>query len=315
MTNKDTIVEKARYYLSCEQEGKDIYSNQGFLIWINIKENKEVFEEEKLFRQLFINIPKQYSSKLSEQVQQELKRERFLNKIKKSTAIAACFLVISFVYIFYFKDNYSQNIYSQNMIMQDITMPDDSKITLDVKSNIEIEYTKNKREVFLKYGKAIFEVSANKGRPFYVQSNDISVKVVGTKFEVNQKKNSVNIAVLDGIVDINYKDLKISELKKGDSLEVFNNGEILSLKNLPVENLASWKEGKLIFEKTPLIEVLNEFQRYIDKRIKLVVSRNDDFLITGEFKIDEFDKFTKLLPMIYPIKVEYIGEKKVLFKN
>ncbi|MFV7789302.1 hypothetical protein ACNSOP_03955 [Aliarcobacter lanthieri] len=89
-----------------------------FLIWINIKENKEVFEEEKSFRQLFINIPKQHSSKLSEQVQQELKRERFLNKIKKSTAIAACFFVISFVYIFYFKDNYSQNIYSQNMIMQ-----------------------------------------------------------------------------------------------------------------------------------------------------------------------------------------------------
>lgn len=315
MTNKETIVEKARYYLSCEQEGKDIYSSESFLNWINVEDNKKIFEEEKAFRQMFSKIHKKDSIKLSQQVQKELKKERFLSKIKKVSTLAACFLIVGFVYILYFKDDYSQKIYSQNSIMQNILMPDDSKITLDVKTNIEVAYTKEKREVFLKYGKAIFEVSSNKQRPFYVQSNDILIKVVGTKFEVNQKNDRVNIAVLDGIVDINYKDFKISELKKGDILEVYNNGEIKSLKKLPVEYMASWEKGKLIFDKTPLVDVLNEFQRYIDKKIELVVTKKDDFPITGEFEIDDFDKFTKLLPMIYPIKVQYIGDKKVVFRN
>ncbi|WP_418184709.1 FecR family protein [Aliarcobacter vitoriensis] len=315
MENKNIILEKARYYLSCEQEKKDIYSDEEFLKWISIEENKAVFEKEKAFRQMFSKIPKQDKQRLSQQVQKELRQERFLSKIKKISTLAACILVVGFVYISYFKDNYSQKIYSQNIIMKDILMPDDSKITLDVKTNIEVEYSKDKREVFLKSGKAIFEVSPNKERPFYVQSNNILVKVMGTKFEVNQKRNSVNISVLDGIVDINHNDLKVSELKKGDILEISNDGEIAKLEQVGIEKMASWENGKFIFNQTPLIDVLNEFQRYFDKKIEFIVTKNDKFPITGEFDIYDFDKFTKLLPMIYPIKVQYVDDKKIVLRN
>ncbi|WP_419676174.1 FecR domain-containing protein [Aliarcobacter butzleri] len=68
-------------------------------------------------------------------------------------------------------------------MIQDILMPDNSKITLDAKTNIKVAYSKNKREVFLEKGKALFEVSPNKQKPFFVKSDDIFVKVVGTKFE------------------------------------------------------------------------------------------------------------------------------------
>lgn len=315
MPNKNIILEKARYWLSCFQEGQNIYLNKEFLSWINNEEHQKIFEEEKRFRQMFSNLSKEYKNELSTRVKEELKREKFLNKIKIITPFAACFLIIIFVYVLYFKDNFSQNIYSENKIIQDILMPDNSKITLDAKTNIKVAYSKNKREVFLEKGKALFEVSPNKQKPFYVKSDDIFVKVVGTKFEVNKKQDRVNISVLEGIVDINHNDLKVTQLKKGDVLEIKNDGKVEKLEKVSMDKIATWKDGKLIFKQTPLIEVINEFSKYIDKNIELKLTKNDKYPITGEFNINEFDKFIKLLPLIYPIKSEQIEQNKIILRN
>ncbi|MEV9593759.1 FecR domain-containing protein [Aliarcobacter butzleri] len=315
MPDKNIILEKARYWLSCFQEGQNIYSNKEFLSWINNEEHEKIFEEEKRFRQMFSNLSKESKKELSTRVKEELRREKFLNKIKIITPFAACFLIVIFVYVLYFKDNFSQNIYSENKIIQDILMPDNSKITLDAKTNIKVAYSKNKREVFLEKGKALFEVSSNKQKPFFVKSEDIFVKVVGTKFEVNKKQDSVNISVLEGIVDINHNDLKVTQLKKGDVLEIKNDGKIEKLGKVSVDKMASWQSGNLIFHQTPLFEVINEFSKYSNKNIELKLVKNDKFPITGEFNINEFDKFVNLLPLIYPIKVEQIAENRVILKD
>ncbi|WP_323590211.1 FecR family protein [Aliarcobacter butzleri] len=315
MLDKNCILKEAQNWLSCVQEGKNIYLNEEFLSWIKNEEHKKIFEEEKLFRQMFLNLPKEDKEKLSNQVKEELKKERFLNKIKIITPFVACFMIVIFVYIFHFKDNFSQNIYSENKIIQDILMPDNSKITLDAKTNIKVAYSKNKREVFLEKGKALFEVSPNKQKPFFVKSDDIFVKVVGTKFEVNKKQDRVNISVLEGIVDINHNDLKVTQLKKGDVLEIKNDGKIEKLGKVSVDKMASWENEKLIFHQTPLFEVINEFSKYTNKNIELNLKKIDRYLITGEFNIYEFDKFVKLLPYIYPIKVEQIEQNRVILKN
>ncbi|MFY4749548.1 FecR family protein [Aliarcobacter butzleri] len=315
MPDKNIILEKARYWLSCFQEGQNIYLNKEFLSWINNEEHEKIFEEEKRFRQMFSNLSKECKKGLSTRVKEELRREKFLNKIKIITPFAACFLIVIFVYVLYFKDNFSQNIYSENKIIQDILMPDNSKITLDAKTNIKVAYSKNKREVFLEKGKALFEVSPNKQKPFFVKSDDIFVKVVGTKFEVNKKQDRVNISVLEGIVDINHNDLKVTQLKKGDVLEIKNDGKIEKLGKVSVDKMASWQSGKLIFHQTPLFKVINEFSKYSNKNIELILVKNDKFPITGEFNINEFDKFVNLLPLIYPIKVEQIAENRLILKD
>ncbi|WP_419676173.1 hypothetical protein ACN2CX_11120 [Aliarcobacter butzleri] len=70
-----------------------------------------------------------------------------------------------------------------------------------------------------------------------------------------------------------------------------------------------------MFHQTPLFEVINEFSKYSNKNIELILVKNDKFPITGEFNINEFDKFVNLLPLIYPIKVEQIAENRVILKD
>lgn len=320
--NKDTILEKTRYWLSCEREGLELNSNQAFQSWINISnEHKKIFDEEKNFRDSIKNLPKDYKQKLYKQTKEEIKRERFISKTMKTLVpLAACLLIVFSISFFNTsEDIYTNNIYSKNKIIQNILMPDNSKITLDAKTNIEVIYTENKREVFLKNGKAIFEVSSNKNRPFYVKSDSILVQVVGTKFEVNKLKEKTNISVLEGIVNIrqgeNEKSRILAQLLKGDILSISNSGKINTLAKSSIEKIAVWKDEKLIFNQTPLNEVINSFSKYLESSVELKLRSKDNFPITGEFGVYEFDKFLEFLPLVYPIKINKNKNNRIILEN
>lgn len=314
--NKDEIIQISRHWLSCEQEGFDLTSNQEFNSWISIStSHKEIFEEEKRFRESIKKLSTTYKENARKKAEAELKREKFISRnIKIILPLAACILLLFSISFFNYKDNtYTNNIYSKNEIIQNILLPDKSKITIDARTDIEITYTSKKREVYLKKGKAVFEVSSNKNRAFYVKSNSILIQVVGTKFEVYKQKDKVNISVLEGIVNIrhglNKNSRIVARLEKGDILDISNTGNINTLENKPLEEIALWRDEKLIFKQTPLKQVIKEFSKYIEYKVKLELDKKDDYLITGDFKVYEFNKFLKLLPLIYPIKVEKENKK------
>ena len=159
--NKKLILEEARHWLSSEQEGLDIYSNEEFLSWLNTSlEHKQIFEEEKEFRNKIFSLSSKEKKKLSERTKQELKRERAFKNIKILMPLAACIL-IAFVFLFKPEEIYTQDFFTENKI-QKLQLPDKSKILLDAKTKIRVAFSDERREVFLEEGRALFKVSSNK---------------------------------------------------------------------------------------------------------------------------------------------------------
>ena len=319
--NKDIILEEARQYLSLEQEGANLLLKEEFISWLNTSSlHKKIYEEEKSFRDSIKSLPKNYKQKTALKVKSEIKRENLLSLTSKILLpLVACFLLVFSLYFFSQEEPYKNTIYSQNKILQNVLLPDNSKITLDAKSKIEIIYTQNKREVLLLEGKAIFEVSSNKNRPFYVKSNAILIQVVGTKFEVSKEKGKTLIAVLEGVVNIrlgsNDRSRILALLEKGDILDISNNGIINKLEKDSLSQIASWRNEKLIFEQTPLHQVIKKFSKYMNKDIELQLSNKDTYPITGEFGVHEFDKFLDYLPLIYPLKIDKNKTNLIILKN
>jgi len=67
----------------------------------------------------------------------------------------------------------------------EITLVDGTKIWLNAGSSLSypIHFTKNRREVYLS-GEAFFEVTSDDAKPFYVITNDMKIRVTGTRFNV-----------------------------------------------------------------------------------------------------------------------------------
>lgn len=319
--NKELILEKARDWLSQEQEGLELKTNQDFLDWIEFSSlHKSIFEEEKTFRESITNLSAKYKNEKIKEVKDELQEKKFFSKVNILLPIAACFVLLVFSYLYTGTAyTYTQAIHSQNKIIHNIQMPDNSLISLDAKTNIKVLYSKNKREVILKKGTAVFQVSPNKNRPFYVRSDAILVKVLGTKFEVSKEEEKTKISVLEGVVAIRQgvkdKTRILARLEKGDILYTSDSGKDKTLTKNNANEIALWRDEKLIFKQTDLKDVIQQFSKYTKFDIHLNIIGKDTYPITGEFGVYEFDKFLDFLPLVYPIKIDKIKENQVILKN
>lgn len=134
---------------------------------------------------------------------------------------------------------------------QQILLEDGSKITLEPRS--EIRFAKNfdddKRELHL-IGEAFFNIKRDEQRPFFVYSNEVVTKVLGTSFNIKAFLNDkeVTVAVKTGKVSVYAKDA-------GDqrNLSTPNSAIILTPNQKVVYNRDNEKALKQLVEKPEII--------------------------------------------------------------
>lgn len=121
-------------------------------------------------------------------------------------------------------------------------------------------------------GEAYFTVAHNATKPFIVQTHSLSVKVLGTTFNVSAypTDDKVSATLNSGSVQV--------DIKKGDNDESYMlepNQQIAyskidkSVSVNPVTNEAvGWKEGVLIFQEATFNDIMHTLQRRFNVSIK-----------------------------------------------
>ena len=84
----------------------------------------------------------------------------------------------------------------------DYTLEDGSTIWLNSNTKVTLAYTEHFRRIKLLQGEAHFEVAKDAARPFEVYSNDRLVRAVGTAFSVHKRKDSLEVLVTEGKVEL-----------------------------------------------------------------------------------------------------------------
>ncbi|WP_228255615.1 FecR family protein [Aliarcobacter butzleri] len=257
---------------------------------------------------MFLSLSKDTKEKISQEVHQGIKREKIFRKTQ-FLEIAASILfviVVSFFGIEYLNFGIKHS-FTTNKEIKNIVLPDGSRVILDAKTKVDIKYFENKREVNIISGKALFDVAKNPNKPFIVNANMIKVEVLGTNFEVKNEEDKISIDVISGKVKVEEnKDNKFEELAiltSGKRISFDKENNKIILKDIDIKNIASWKDGILFFQDYSLEKSINEFKKYKD--INIFIDNNiKKYMISGSFKIDEFDKFLFALSKIYSLKID-----------
>ncbi|MDO1449663.1 FecR domain-containing protein [Rhodocytophaga aerolata] len=145
-----------------------------------------------------------------------------------------------------------------------ITLPDGSTVTIN--ANSKLIYTKEwssieNREVWLE-GEAFFDVKHLKNhQKFLVHTADkFTVEVLGTTFNVFKRESGTRVALQSGKVKLNIgNDNKHTDviMQPGDLIEVESEKGTYSRKKVNPQLASAWTEHKLIFDNTPLSEVVS----------------------------------------------------------
>ena len=154
---------------------------------------------------------------------------------------------------------------------REVVLADGSKLFLDVDTQVQVRYAERTRDVLLKKGEVFFVVSHDPARPFRVGSGDSRVTVLGTQFSVRRNAQALAVAVKQGRVALQPSLEKDAEhvLLAGDSARLDLAEQRLELGHVAPEQVASWRDGQLVFRDKPLGELVEELSRYRAAPIRL----------------------------------------------
>ena len=170
-----------------------------------------------------------------------------LNPMQKVLRIAAAIAVI-FASYFYI-NSLDVTVTTQYAERNEVTLPDNSEIILNADSEISFSEKKwdEKRRVALN-GEAFFKVA--KGKRFTVSTTSGEVTVLGTQFNVENRKNFFEVTCFEGLVSVTFKEMT-TKLPAGNSFLVID-GEVIKT-DAPGSSVPSWVNNESSFKSIPLI--------------------------------------------------------------
>src|SRR5690606_823705 len=129
--------------------------------------------------------------------------------------------------------------------------------------------TKSERVVTLS-GQAYFTVTHDPAHAFTVHSAGIATRVLGTSFVVRayETDRAPQVAVTEGKVAVNNASTS-KILLPGDVASVPANLEITLASKVSMADVVGWMRGQLVFDGTPLRDVIVELERMYDVDITL----------------------------------------------
>lgn len=169
------------------------------------------------------------------------------------------------------------------------------------------------REVRL-IGEAFFDVASDGGKPFIVSTDDLSVKVLGTSFNIScyREEPIVNTTLVNGLVSIQTKNGKSTELLPSEQFAYNKDTDLTTKEIVDTDLYTSWTIGKYIFKNTSLREIITKLQRWHD----LSIVFEDESLIDKRFTftVDRETAIDQLLEVLsFTSEIKFSKKDSVIF--
>jgi len=229
-------------------------------------------------------------------------------------AVILLMIVASFLTWMYSTDRSSSNLNGQILVSHDavtkIDLPDSSIIYLNKESKVSFSQNASQRKVEL-HGEAYFEVEKG-ARPFIISVQDITVKVLGTSFNVKElKEGEIEVTVVSGKVEVSDGQeniiIRAGELAIVDRLK--KRMETSLNTNL---NSISWKTRKMVFKDMELKNVIYALSEYYDITFQIKTPEILDCRFTGSFEKARLETVMEVLAYSLEFEYYYMSDEYIL---
>jgi len=209
-------------------------------------------------------------------------------------------------------DSWGSDYYTQTGELREVELSDGSRVMLNTNSAISVAYNEVNRIVILHHGQARFTVAKDVNRPFVVEADDLSIKALGTVFQVYKNAaDEVSITVQEHTVAVN----NISADTNDDTVLVQTGQQLnyqlatgLSLaKDVLLGQKTAWQQHRLIINDQPLGDLIAELERYKNGRIFLSDQKLKHLRVTGVFSLNNPDAILSSICKVLDLKQTQLG--------
>ena len=203
--------------------------------------------------------------------------------------IAATFLVAVMAGLFVLSVQEPQTIRYATAIgdRKVIQLQDDTTMTLNTSTQVDVLYEATQRTVSLVGGEAFFEVSRDPDRRFAVTTAHGVIAVTGTSFNVRTTTQQTSVSVISGAVEVQLRGQEMATLLAGEAVTFDLRATSLDKVEFDATHVLSWRTGRISFEDTPLSDVIEELNRYFPVPFVLDENVTADAPVNGAFDVTD----------------------------
>ena len=186
-----------------------------------------------------------------------------------------------------------------------VRLADGSTIELNAGSRLSVSLSAHERRVTLPEGEALFDVAADKTRPFLIAVGDRTVRVVGTRFDVRRRGAELAVTVERGVVEVQPNDNgpgRAWRLHPGQRLDTAQGVAAVQLSAVDPQQVESWRTGRLIYRDQPLSEVVADLNEQFARPIVIEDSSLAETRVSGVLVLDDQTAVIRRLALLAPIK-------------
>lgn len=171
---------------------------------------------------------------------------------------------------------------------------------------LELNFGAAERRVRLREGEVHLTVAKDAARPFLVDADSVTVRAVGTAFNVRRDRDSVEVIVTEGRVQLESAGSAPVPLASGERGRVEpGQRPVISVADpASVARDLAWRAVRLEFESMPLEAVIVEFNLRNSRQLAIGDAAAGRVKVAGTFRADEPEAFARLLEASFGIAVE-----------
>ena len=167
-------------------------------------------------------------------------------------------------------------------------LPDGTEVTVDANSRLSYPTAWEDgadREVWIR-GEAFFHVAKTPQKSrFIVHTDHFDIIVTGTRFNVVNRHGDENVLLQEGSVVLRQADGKEMAMRPGDFVRFHASGDAETLdlerSNVKTDSVIAWKDQKLVFNRTPLRELVTIVNDHYGVNLQLQDPSLGDSTITA----------------------------------
>lgn len=195
--------------------------------------------------------------------------------------------------------------------IKQVMLPDGSRV--DLNANSKITYSRNwekgGREIWLE-GEALFNVkptnnTAQVAGKFQVHTKDLTVTVLGTIFDIRQRRSKTEIVLQTGKIKLSFVKSKQQDIimTPGQIVSYSNQEEQFSTDSISAEKFSAWKNHKLILRDPKVSDILIYLEDHFGKRITIEDQELSNRTVNGPILISSLDDALFVLSTILNTEV------------
>jgi transmembrane sensor len=188
------------------------------------------------------------------------------------------------------------------------TLADGSVVTLNKHSSMS--FAADQRDVSLK-GEAFFRIAPDKNHPFHVQTNGITITVLGTSFNVSTLGKKTVILVQSGLIEVKTTQSSI-HVKAGESIALAQNDSILQTHTAATALYNYYQPRVFVCHDTPLGDLVDALNQAYGDSIVIGNPQLTQLPITTTFQNESLSQIIDVIKKTLKITVDTNGSRYTL---